>query len=108
MGDLAEYWKDVKPIYKQMHDERVAKTPSRIEYTIQKFTEKNIPFELKNEMTGQFNIRKSKDLIVYYCSTGKVLLNNRPKNARGIGYVIGLYKNLKEERKIMAKITQKE
>ena len=97
MGDLAEYWKDVKPIYKQMHDERVTKTPSRIEYTIQKFTEENIPFELKNEMTGQFNIRKGKDLIVYYCSTGKVLLNNRPKNARGINYVIGLYKNLKED-----------
>lgn len=97
MGDMAEYWKDVKPIYKQIHNERVAKTPSRIKYTIQKFTEKNIPFELKNEMIGQFNIRKGKQIIVYYCSTGKILLNNKPKNSRGISYVIGLYKNLKEE-----------
>ena len=97
MAELAEYWKDVKPIYKQRHDERVAKTPDRIEYTIKKFTEKNIPFELKNEMTGQFNIRKGKQIIVYYCSTGKILLNNKPKEARGIAYVIGLYKNLKED-----------
>lgn len=60
MGDMAEYWRDVKPIYKQMHDERVAKTPDRIEYTIERFTKHNIPFELKNEVTGQFNIRKRK------------------------------------------------
>lgn len=60
MSDMAEYWKDVKPIYKKMHDERVAKTPDRIEYTIQRFTKHNIPFELKNEETGQFNIRKRK------------------------------------------------
>ena len=60
MGDMSEYWRDVKPIYKQMHDERVAKTPDRIEYTIERFTKHNIPFELKNEATGQFNIRKRK------------------------------------------------
>lgn len=97
MGELSEYWKDVKPIYKEIHNERVAKTPGRIEYTIKKFTEKKIPFELKNKTTGQFNIKKGRQTIVYYCSTGKILLNNKPKEARGIAYVIGLYKNLKEE-----------
>lgn len=97
MAELAEYWKDVKPIYKQRHDERVSKTPDRIKYTIKKFTEKAIPFELKNEITGQFNIKKEKQTITYYCSTGKILLNNKPKEARGIDYVIRLYKNLKEE-----------
>lgn len=96
MGELAEYWRDVKTIYKEEHDKRVAKTPSRIEYSIEQFNKNNIPYELKNEITGQFNLRKGKQLIVYYCSTGKILLNNKSKETRGINYVIGLYKNLKE------------
>lgn len=96
MSELSEYWKDVKPLYKEMHDKRVAKTPDRIEYSIKEFGKSNIPYELKNEETGQFNIRKGNNIIIYYCSTGKVLLNNKPKEARGIKYVIGLYRNIKE------------
>lgn len=96
MGDMAEYWKDVKPYYKELHDKRVAKTPNRIEYSIEQFEKNNIPYELKNEITGQFNIRKGTNIIVYYCSTGKVLLNNKPRNNRGIEFVIRLYKSLKE------------
>jgi len=99
MSELAEYWKDVKPFYKGLHSQRVAKTPDRIEYAISEFTKNGISAELKNEQTGQFNIRKDNNIIVYYCSTGKVLLNNKPKEARGIKYVIGLYKNLKGENK---------
>lgn len=96
MSELSEYWKDVKPYYKEMHDKRVAKTPDRIEYTRKEFMKNGIKAELKNAQTGQFNIRKDNNIIVYYCSTGKVLLNNKPKDARGIKYVIGLYRNLKQ------------
>lgn len=97
MSEMSEYWKDVKPYYKEKHDKRVAKTPDRIEYSKKEFMKNGIYAELKNIQTGQFNIRKGQNIIVYYCSTGKVLLNNKPKEARGIKYVIGLFKNLEVE-----------
>lgn len=97
MSEMSEYWKDVKPYYKEEHDKRVAKTPDRIEYCKKEFMKNGIYAELKNIQTGQFNIRKGQNIIVYYCSTGKVLLNNKSKEARGIKYVIGLYKNLEME-----------
>ena len=96
MSEMTEYWADVKPIYKELHNKRVAKTPNRIEYSIEQFEKNNIPYELKNEVTGQFNLRKGTNIIVYYCSTGKVLLDNKPRNNRGINFTINLYKNLKE------------
>lgn len=96
MSEMAEYWADVKPIYKEIHKKRVAKTPNRIEYSIEQFKKNNIPYELKNEVTGQFNLRKGTNIIVYYCSTGKVLLNNKLQNNRGIKFTINLYKNIKE------------
>lgn len=94
---MGEYWKDVKPIYKQKHDERVSKTPDRIQYSMQKFIDNNMLYSLKNRQTGQFNLQIGSDLIVYYCSTGKILLNNKPLQKRGIGNVIQIYKNLRED-----------
>lgn len=98
MGEMSEYWRDVKPYYKQKHDNRVAQTPSRIEYTKRAFDKHKIPYELKNGMTGQFNvvIEKGKT-VVYYCSTGTVMINNKVKNGRGIGYAISLCKKLMKE-----------
>ena len=97
MGELAEYWQDIKPIYKQKHNERVAKTPQRIEYAKNEFAKNNIKAELKNEQTGQFNIKVKDHIITYYCSTGKILVNNKPYEQRGIRYAI--YKAKKLERR---------
>lgn len=94
MGELSDYWKDVGPLLKERHTERVAKTPSRIDYSIKLFKKNGIPAELKSPSTGQFNIRKGTNIIVYYCSTGKVLLNNKPKEGRGIKYAVSLYKKI--------------
>ena len=30
MSTMREYWDDVKPVYKEKHDQRVAKTPERV------------------------------------------------------------------------------
>ena len=56
------------------------------------FEQNNIYYELKNESTGQFNIKIGNNLIVYYCSTGRVLLNNKSEDIFGINHVINLYK----------------
>ena len=94
MGELAEYWRDVKPLYKEEHNKKVAKTLERIEYSKKEFLKNGIYAELKNANTGQFNIRKGQNIIVYYCSTGKVLLNNKSTERRGIEYCINLYKRI--------------
>ena len=42
MSEMSEYWKDVKPYYKEEHDKRVAKTPDRIEYSKREFMKNGI------------------------------------------------------------------
>ena len=57
MGELAEYWKDVKPILKQQNEEHREKHyDERIEYAIKQFEENKIPYKLCNETNGHFNL----------------------------------------------------
>lgn len=44
---------------KQMHKERVAKNPDRIEYAIKQFEKHGIEYELKNAQTGHFHCYES-------------------------------------------------
>ena len=77
---MGEYWRDIKPELKKKHDERVAKTPDRIEYAIQQFEKNGIKYELKNVATGHFHCWRKSDnkLYQFWASTGKILgYNNR-------------------------------
>ena len=77
---MGEYWRDVKPILKQQHDERVAKNPDRIEYAIQQFEKYEIQYELKNQGNGHFHCWRKSDnkLFQFWAGTGKILgYNNR-------------------------------
>lgn len=70
MSDLKDDFKALKEI----HTERVKKTPSRIEYAIEQFKKNDIEYVLKNSSTGHFHCyRKSDDkLFQFYAGTGKI------------------------------------
>ena len=73
MGELAKYWKDVKPIWKQINAEHREKHyDERIEYAINQFKENNIPYKLCNESNGHFNLLKNNKVVISFWSwTGK-------------------------------------
>lgn len=89
MGDMGDYWRDVKPTLKAKHDERVAKTPDRIEYAMQKFIENGIEYQLKNPATGHFHCWRKSDgkLFQFYAGTGKIQGHDR---VRGIHALVSL------------------
>jgi hypothetical protein len=72
----------------QMHRERVAKNPDRIEYAIQQFESHSIRYELKNQEIGHFHCWRKTDnkLFQFWASTGKIL----GRNIRGIHTLIKL------------------
>lgn len=71
----------------QMHKDRVAKNPTRIEYAIKQFEDHNIEYELKNAQTGHFHCRRKSDdkLFQFYAGTGKI---QGYSNIRGIHALI--------------------
>ncbi len=80
MGDMREFFEP----YKEMHKQRVAKTPSRIKYAIEQFEKHGIRYELKNEQIGHFHCWRKSDnkLYQFYAGTGKIQgLNNRGINS---------------------------
>ena len=54
MGDMREDFDALKEHNKQKHGERVAKTPSRVEYAIKQFEQHDIEYQLKNPEIGHF------------------------------------------------------
>ena len=85
MGDL----KDDYGVIKEVHKERVAKMPTRIEFAIKKFEENDIDYSLKNESTGHFHCWRKSDgkLFQFYAGTGKI---QGYSNIRGIHALIRL------------------
>ena len=83
---LSEYWQDVRPVLKKKHQERIAKTPSRIEYAIQQFENNEIKYQLKNESIGHFHCWRKSDgkLFQFWAGTGKILGYNK----RGIHLLV--------------------
>lgn len=75
MGDMREVFDAVKADCKARHDERVAKTPDRIDYAIEQFEKNGIRYELKNETIGHFHCWRKSDnrLYQFWASTGKIL-----------------------------------
>lgn len=59
----------------QIHRERVAKNPERVEYAIKQFERNNIEFQLKNAEIGHFHCKRKSDgkLYQFWAGTGKIL-----------------------------------
>ena len=73
----------LKEIAKQKHQERVAKTPDRIEYAIQRFEKEGIKYVLKNKIIGHFHLRDSQNnLFQFWASTGKILFDKNTKELK--------------------------
>lgn len=85
MGDMAEIYVG----HKELHRQRVAKTPECIAYAIQEFEKHGISYELKNQETGHFHSynKKNGKLYQFYAGTGKIMGFN---NLRGIKAYINL------------------
>ncbi len=78
MGDMREYFEP----YKEMHKQRVAKTPARLEYAKKMLNENNITYKVCNEQTGQINCFLSNgQIMIFYAGTGKI---KGYEHARGI------------------------
>ena len=84
MGDM----RDVFDAYREMHKERVAQNPSRIEYAERQLQQNGITYIIKNYTTCHFHCwRKSDDkLIQFWAGTGKIMGYKR----RGIKNLIKL------------------
>lgn len=59
---------------KNNHNNRVAKTPERIDYAKHQFIRFGIEHSLKNEETGHFHAKRKSDgkLFQFYAGTGKI------------------------------------
>ena len=83
-----EIWDMQKAVSKQIHDERVAKTPDRIAFAIKMFEKYDIDFSLKNQATGHFHCYRKSDgkLFQFWTGTGKIL----ERNERGIHSLLNI------------------
>lgn len=72
---------------KELHKQRVAQNPARIENAIRRFDAAGIRYQLKSQQTGHFHCWRKSDgkLFQFYASTGKIQGNN---GARGIDAMI--------------------
>lgn len=74
MGDMRENFDALKEHNKHKHEERVAKTSSRVEYAIRQFEENNIEYQLKNPAIGHFHCYRQSDdkRFEFWAGTGKI------------------------------------
>ena len=97
MGDM----RDVFEGYKDLHKQRVAKNPQRLEYAKKLLSENGITFKVCNEQTGQINCYFANGTIyTFYAGTGKI---QGYKNLRGIHNFVRLCKGQKVDDKIHLK-----
>lgn len=75
MGDMREVFDAMKTDRKKRHEERVAKTPNRVDYAIEQFEKNGIRYELKNPGIGHFHCWRKSDgkLYQFWAGTGKIL-----------------------------------
>jgi pimeloyl-CoA synthetase len=97
MGDMREYFEP----YKELHKQRVAKNPERLEYAVKLLKENGITFKVCNETTGQINCYFANGkCLTFYAGTGKI---QGYKNARGIRTFIRICQGEKIPDKISLK-----
>lgn len=67
------------------HQQRVAKTPDRINYAKQQFENNNIKYTLKNNLTGHFHCFDNQgNLFQFWCSTGKICYDKNVEQKRNL------------------------
>ena len=73
MSELAEYWRDVKPVLKEQNQkERTEHYNERIKFAINLFENNEIKYKLCNEENGHFNLYKDNKVVMSFWSwTGK-------------------------------------
>lgn len=102
MGDMREYFEP----YKEMHKQRVAQNPQRLECAVKLLKENGITFRVCNEKTAQINCYfESGKILTFYAGTGKI---RGYKNLRGIHNFVRLCKGEKLNDKINLKESEVE
>lgn len=94
MGDMREFFEP----YKELHKQRVAENPQRLEFAVNLLKENGITFKVCNETTGQINCYFANGkCLTFYAGTGKI---QGYKNLRGIHNFVRLCKGEKINDKI--------
>lgn len=93
MGELSGYWNDAKAAARKKRD---ALSPKRFAFAKKAFTEAGIPFEVKDESKGHFNLMKDgKAVMSFWSYTGKAyILSTRWSRNIGIKGCIAKYKKI--------------
>jgi len=91
MGDMGEFFQ----IYKENHEKRVAKTPDRVSYAIDKLKQHNIKYVLRDGSIGYFQCHRKADdkIIQFWAGTGKIY----GYDIRGINNLIKLCESKKHK-----------
>lgn len=89
MGDMRDYFEG----YKELHKQRVAQNPKRLEYAVKLLKDNDIKFKVCNEQTAQINCYFANGkCLTFYAGTGKI---QGYKNLRGIHNFLRLCKGKK-------------
>lgn len=97
MSEIGEYWKEIKPILKEINQqERAEHYDERIEYAIKQFEENQIPYKLCNKENRHFNLYKDKKVVMSFWSwTGKCYIPSKEYSENiGIRNCIKKYKKI--------------
>lgn len=86
MGDMGDYWRDVKPYLKEKNaKDREDNYDNRIKYAIETFNKNNVQFKLCNISNGHFNLLYGgKTILSFWAWTGKCY-NHLTKSSDNIG-----------------------
>lgn len=89
MGDMGDTMREYSEILKQQHDQRVIKTPGRVQYAIEQFEKHEIEYQLKNPAIGHFHCWRKRDhkLYQFWAGTGKIMCHDR---ARGVHALVNI------------------
>ena len=98
----------LKAMAKFNHQERVAKTPTRVEYAIKRFEKEGVKYQLKNASIGHFHLWDSQgNLFQFWASTGKIMFAKNTKEARGFNSFYTYYRGIDNCVRIVKYFTSK-
>lgn len=89
MGDMGDYWRDVKPILKEKRQKHVANSGKGIPARL---LNEGLTFEVY-EATKQFAIHAPGETVDYWATTGTWIFRKSKKRGRGIGSLLTEIKN---------------
>lgn len=94
---MTEFDNGYSDFARQMHRERVAKTPERVLYATKLFEEHGIRYELCDASRGHFHVWRKSDgkLFNFYAGTGKIAGYDR---ARGVHTLVRMMEPRRDTR----------